>query len=276
METKAAANHVQAPEVDSSSIEISPPSSTSPHNNENITRIDGEFYKAAVEGDFNKFININNLECLLTPNKNTVLHIHLTSTTTETTRSVSQPFIQQVQGKFRDLVHKKTETAVSEHFVEQILDKCGGLVLLLNTKGETPLHLAARYGHSTVIKLLVERAKSLPHEIESGIGVEKKPTRATTRENDDTALHLAVRYQHIEVVEILLEMDPDLSNIANKANETPLYLASERHYSQVMRKILEKVESPAYEGPNDRTTLHAAVINDDLGNSMHLAYVHLP
>ncbi|TKY59620.1 Ankyrin repeat-containing protein [Spatholobus suberectus] len=59
-------------------------------------------------------------------------------------------------------------------------------------------------------------------------------------------------------------MDPDYSYCANTANETPLYLASERRYQQVVAEILNKVKSPAYDGPNNRTALHAAVINRDI------------
>ncbi|KAJ1404728.1 Ankyrin repeat [Sesbania bispinosa] len=99
---------------------------------------------------------------------------------------------------------------------------------------------------------------------ENGIGADKKLIRATDKEND-TALHEAVRYHHIEVVNILLQNDPNHSYNANNANETPLYLASERQYKKVVSEILQHVESPAYGGPNDRTALHAAVINSDEG-----------
>ncbi|KAJ1438424.1 Pectin lyase fold/virulence factor [Sesbania bispinosa] len=95
-------------------------------------------------------------------------------------------------------------------------------------KGETLFHIAARYGHSRIAKLLIEHVKAFPANIENGIGAEIKFIRATNNEND-IALHEAVRYHQIEVVEILLEMDPNNSYYANNSNETPLYLASERN-----------------------------------------------
>ncbi|XLS55745.1 hypothetical protein HN51_005500, partial [Arachis hypogaea] len=119
------------------------------------------------------------------------------------------------------------------------------------------------YGHLAIVNLLIERAKGLLLEIESGIGAEKRLLRAETQEND-AALHEAIRHCHYEIVEILLREEPELSNIANKAKETPLFLSSERGYTKIVSKILERVESPAYEGPNGRTALHAAVINGDL------------
>ncbi|KHN39160.1 protein ACCELERATED CELL DEATH 6-like [Glycine soja] len=190
-----------------------------------------------MKGDFQELSNEQNLESLLTPNKNTVLHIHLTSTTSQT---------------------------VSEEFVTKILKECGCLVLLPNAKRETVLHIAARYGHSNIAKLLLEHVKAFPpSDIEKGIGAEKKFMRATNNEKD-TALHEAVRYHHIEVVKTLLEMDPDYSYDANNADETPLYLASQRQNQQVVAEILNKMKSPAYGGPNNRTALHAAVINQDI------------
>ncbi|MED6108879.1 hypothetical protein PIB30_028342 [Stylosanthes scabra] len=232
-----------------------------------LTRIESELYNAAVEGDFNKFMNMQNMDLLqlLTPNKNTILHIHLTSTSSKTARpiiDIPRPFIFQLLTKLINLITAKTEMtstpAVSERFVEQILDKCGSLALFQNSKGETPLHVAARYGHAAIAKLLLLRAKRV------NAGAERELSRARTRENDETAILLAVRYNHIKAVEILLVADPEALNIANKAKETPLFLASERKYSEIVSKMLEYVDSPAYEGPKNRTALHAAVINEDL------------
>ncbi|TKY59580.1 Ankyrin repeat-containing protein [Spatholobus suberectus] len=255
MEIQAAPNQVEALDLDEyisvvSSLSPLPSLPSTGGSNENITRIHRDLYSAAVKVNYLEFINIQNLESLRTPNKNTVLHIHLTSTTSETTQT-------------------RETKPVSEEFVTRILETCEGLVLVPNAKGETLLHIAARYGHSNIAKLLVERVKAFPRDIESGIGAEKKFIRATNNEKD-TALHEAVRYHHIEVVKTLLEMDPDYSYCANTANETPLYLASERRYQQVVAEILNKVKSPAYDGPNNRTALHAAVINKDIEIARYL------
>jgi len=218
-------------------------------SNMNITRIDPALYVAAVKGNFQEFITVQNLETLVTPNKNTILHVHLTSATCQTIPILSPAL----------------KVTVSEEFVKRILEKCRGLALLANAKGETPLHIAAKKGLSKVAKLLVEHVKAFPPDIEHGIGAEQKFVREINNEKD-TALHEAVRYNHIEVVKVLLKVDPYYSYHANKANETPLYLASKGRYQQVVCEILTNVKSPAYEGPHNRTALHAAVINQDIGN----------
>lgn len=80
METETIANQAEATDLDEN---MSAPPSPSLHDigggsNKNITcRIDGALYFAAVEGNFQEFINIHYLESLLTPNKSTILHIHL-------------------------------------------------------------------------------------------------------------------------------------------------------------------------------------------------------
>jgi len=243
-------------------------SSASPQDtdgtNNNITRIHPTLYFAALKGNFQEFIKVQNLETLVTPNKNTILHIHLTSTTTQKIGIPSSAsfLLQTIQGKRPDLRFK---VGVSEEFVKQILEKCGGLVLIPNAKGETPLHIAAKNGHSGVAKLLVEHVKAFPPDIEHGVGAEQKFIRATNNEKD-TALHEAVRYNHIQVVKTLLKLDPHYSYHANKADETPLYLASKGRYQKVAYEILSNIKSPAYEGPNNQTALHAAVINQDIGN----------
>ncbi|TKY59621.1 ankyrin-2 protein [Spatholobus suberectus] len=143
METITAANPVEASDLgESVSAVSSRPLSPSLHDtggsNNNITRIDRKLYLAAVEGNFREFTDTQNLESQLTPNKNTVLHIHLTSTRSETTQNVSQTFVQQIKGKCRGIIFqtRETGTPVSQQFVDEILDKCSGLVLLPNAKGE--------------------------------------------------------------------------------------------------------------------------------------------
>ncbi|XP_057489490.1 ankyrin repeat-containing protein ITN1-like [Actinidia eriantha] len=80
-------------------------------------------------------------------------------------------------------------------------------------------------------------------------------------ENKDTALHEAVLNNHLGVVKLLVEEDKGFSQGANNSGETPLYLAAERHCHEIVSIILTTCTSPAFNGPNGRTALHAAVFS---------------
>ncbi|KAG5597376.1 hypothetical protein H5410_038608 [Solanum commersonii] len=81
----------------------------------------------------------------------------------------------------------------------------------------------------------------------------------------DTALHKAVRGGHIDIVRMLVKLllDPEHDFPANKAGETPLYLAAESGFHDALIEILNVCKEPIYvAGPSNRTPLHAAVIQE--------------
>ena len=204
-----------------------------------------EYYKAAAEGKIEVFKDIQPLKQLLTPNRNTVLHIHLTSL---------------IEG-----------SEASTAFVEEILRIHPPLLWQAKVKGETPLHVAARYGLAPIVEVLIERAKSQQEELESGVNKTVKEMLEMTNNEKDTAFHEAVRGNHLDVVKRLIQEGPDYSYSQNDAGETPFYIAVERRFKEVMHHILLKCKSPAHDGPLGRTTLHAAVIWYDQGNAYLLS-----
>ena len=145
---------------------------------------------------------------------------------------------------------------------------CPALLFQANKKGEIPLHLAARYGHSNVVKVLIDRAKARPTDPESGVTEAKKMLRMTNEEQD-TALHEAARNRRSHVVEILTKEDrPELSYSANVHGETPLYIAASswgQEREKVIDEILANCISVDYGGPNGRTALHGASAVGDHG-----------
>ncbi|KAF3456876.1 hypothetical protein FNV43_RR01530 [Rhamnella rubrinervis] len=215
---------------------------------ENITFMEYDVYKAAEKGEIKPAIEQrkDRLHSLLTPQKNTILHIYLTS--------------------------KTSKDPEQDEFVEVILGFCPPLLMQVNAKEETPLHIAARYGHASIVKQLIEHAKQdHPHhhnqDHESrGAEAAKKMLRMASKEGD-TALHEAVRFQHIDVVKILISEDGDFNHNANNSGETPLYMAVERGYNPIAEEIIEHCNSPATDGPTGRNALHAATIRKDKGSS---------
>ncbi|KAG6738063.1 hypothetical protein POTOM_059609 [Populus tomentosa] len=197
--------------------------------------MDPVLFKAAEAGNIDPFEKYQTcLDQLLTPDENTILHVYLGNQST------------------------KPE---STDFVDIILEMCPPLLFQANKREETPLHLAARYGLSNVVRVLIDRAKAVPADPESGVTDEKKMLRMTNEEQD-TALHVAARNIQAQVAEILTKEDPELSYSANVHGETPLYIAASRG-TLVIDEILTNCISVDYGGPNGRTALHAAIREGD-------------
>ncbi|KAL9408955.1 hypothetical protein AB3S75_047359 [Citrus x aurantiifolia] len=196
--------------------------------------MDPNFLKAAAAGNSEPFKDMARgvIESSLTA-KTTILHINIISQEREN---------------------------VSTKFVEQILEKCPPLLLQVNAKGDTPLHVAAKFGHSDIVRVLVERAKLPQHEneeLESRVGTARQMIRMTNKEKN-TALHEAVCHQNVDVVEILTKENPDYPYSANNYGKTPLYMAAESWSSNIVLALLENSTSVSHEGPNGKTALHAA------------------
>ncbi|PQQ03433.1 protein ACCELERATED CELL DEATH 6-like [Prunus yedoensis var. nudiflora] len=216
-----------------------------------IRGMDLDVFNAAKEGKTDVLsLRKHRLDQILTPTKNTVLHIYIAF--------ASSP----------NFVEPKEKALRPPSVVDKILHMCPALLLQKNESGETALHIAARHGRADIVELLIKTAKAGPCEdLENGPSSSvdaswQKLIRETNKEKD-TALHFAVRFNHFRVVEILTREDPDFSYSANDAGETPLYLAAERKYGVLFSQILSTCTDPNYQGPIGRTALHAAVIYGD-------------
>ena len=71
----------------------------------------------------------------------------------------------------------------------------------------------------------------------------------------ETILHEAVRYYKPELLTILLKEDPiaSYSHLDNKKGETPLPIAVNRGFVELVDVILKNCEAPIYGGPNGTT-----------------------
>jgi ankyrin repeat protein len=78
----------------------------------------------------------------------------------------------------------------------------------VNTEGETPLHVCARYGHTACLAVLLAAHAPLG-------GAARRRLNFTARDYRDgnTALHLSVQYQHEELMVTLVNLVPELVHI---------------------------------------------------------------
>ncbi|XP_057990367.1 protein ACCELERATED CELL DEATH 6-like [Hevea brasiliensis] len=216
-----------------------------------ITFMDAEWYNAAAEDQIDKFKDYTEpLDLLRNPKKNTVLHVYITA------------------------VKKETEESIE--FVKLVISKCPPLLDEPNIRGETPLHIAARFGYNNIVEFLIRNIKKAQYDdLERGAeeSTSDKMLKKTSP-NGGTDLHEAVRNNHPRVVETLIRENLEFANIANAARESPLYVAAVRESNIIAFRILEICpSSAAYAGPNDRTALHEAVISEDTEYDKSAAYI---
>ncbi|CDP16302.1 unnamed protein product [Coffea canephora] len=142
--------------------------------------------------------------------------------------------------------------------VTRILEREPRLLLIRNDQDETALHLAASMGRSYVVQAIMgfvegtKNRKSRDKMLRELLGARDR--------RGNTALHEAVRNNFYEAAKVLVEADRELRYRVNFAGESPLYLAVENENRGIAILILSNCESPSYDGPDERTALHAAAL----------------
>uniref|UniRef100_A0A8C9VUU0 Ankyrin repeat and sterile alpha motif domain containing 1A n=1 Tax=Scleropages formosus TaxID=113540 RepID=A0A8C9VUU0_SCLFO len=123
--------------------------------------------------------------------------------------------------------------------------RCGPFDPYINSKNndnETPLHCAAQYGHTEVVRLLLEELTD--------------PTMRNSKL--ETPLDLAALYGRLEVVKLLLAAHPNLLS-CNTKRHTPLHLAARNGHLAVVEVLLDAGMDINYETENG-SALHEAAL----------------
>ncbi|KVI00439.1 Ankyrin repeat-containing protein [Cynara cardunculus var. scolymus] len=119
--------------------------------------------------------------------------------------------------------------------VNLLLDADSNLAKIARNNGKTVLHTAARMGHLEVAKSVLSKDPSI------GFRIDKK---------GQTALHMAVKGQNIDIVVELIKPDPTIVkcllsfeeisiNAVNKAGESPLDIAENLKFSEMVDILRE-------------------------------------
>nr|XP_017224209.1 PREDICTED: serine/threonine-protein phosphatase 6 regulatory ankyrin repeat subunit B-like [Daucus carota subsp. sativus] len=160
----------------------------------------------------------------------------------------------------RTILHTESMNGNTEH-VRFILREFANknLLVKLGNQQENALAWAAYYGHTEVVGLLIEAARDLPPDPITSV-------QAYLRHADqdsETALHAAIKGGSLDAVKLLVEADPTDTHIQNKLGETPMYMAVENGYTEIVEVISKTCKACFLDGPDGSTALHAAVKNDD-------------
>ncbi|XVF31062.1 hypothetical protein REPUB_Repub16aG0112900 [Reevesia pubescens] len=148
---------------------------------------------------------------------------------------------------------------------EEILKLQPLLVYQRNSKGDTPLHIAARLGCEEMVEFFLDFSKNSPASHQVGEGSdqlseeEKQLLIRMVNLEKETALHEAVKNYHYRIVEMLIKEDPELTKFSNNAGESPLFLAVDRKYVHIAKQILQ-TDQCSFDGRTNMNALHAAVV----------------
>ncbi|XP_035508644.1 CARD- and ANK-containing Inflammasome Adaptor Protein [Morone saxatilis] len=177
---------------------------------------------------------------------------HTLFATKETKKSIPEKEDRSIVPKSEK--HKPTQSK-ADNLIHMIAT--GGEVILLeelledtdinsvNSSSETLLHVAAEYGHLSIIELLVRKGARLDLQDNKG----------------HTALHRAASRGHTKIVRALIQAGAPIYTL-DLQGKTPVHLSAENdHLNSV--KVLVKEEAKQSESHTKDMFLHMAAMEDD-------------
>lgn len=128
------------------------------------------------------------------------------------------------------------------------------LLTTVNLDRETPLLAAVKSGSVILASVLLRWYR------------EHRLSKAILEKDIDgcNALHHAIRSGHRKLAMELIDAEPVLSTHVNRMNESPMYIAAMRDFTDISEILLE-IPVSAHMGPWGQNTLQAAVKNGNAG-----------
>lgn len=116
-----------APKV--TEAEASGSNGSSSNKSEIIPQMDSNFHKDAVTGETKTFNGQQQLESILTPNKNTILRVNIVALQKEEDEKLTK-FLKEILG-INNMTSQKQEEKLT-NFLQEILGKCPSMLLQVN------------------------------------------------------------------------------------------------------------------------------------------------
>jgi len=148
---------------------------------------------------------------------------------------------------FVTLLACSTEDKIATALLKILVDISGDLQEP-DVTGQTPYHLAVRYGNLSMLEAIKECCKAL--------SIDAKEDR-----NDDTALHRAVESKEVAITSKLLHLGAK-PNVSNTKGQTPLHLAAKRNRKEHAAELLKSKAKPNLEDHDGLTPMDIALTND--------------
>jgi len=161
--------------------------------------------------------------------------------------------------------------------VEALLQKDAAQAAAKNAHGRTPLHLAARRGHSRTAAALLKAGAAVNARDEEGwtplhfaaAGGYAEAVRVLLENNADanafnnradkcTPLHLAVLSGNLKTAELLIDHRADPNIGADSENGSPLHVAVDKGSAAMVALLLDKGGRVDLKNKDGRTPLHLA------------------
>ncbi|CAM0885558.1 unnamed protein product [Alopecurus aequalis] len=136
-------------------------------------------------------------------------------------------------------------------FCTDVVELKDSLLEIVNSDEETPLLTAVTNGYIPLASSLLQLCS------------QPRFTQAILQQDryGFNALHHAIRNGHEKFALELIAKEPALSQAVSKCNESPMFFAAMRNFTQVCEKLLETPSCAFSGGKHDRNCLHAAVKN---------------
>ncbi|AEE82463.1 ankyrin repeat family protein [Arabidopsis thaliana] len=151
--------------------------------------------------------------------------------------------------------------------VKNIISECPCLVLELNFKDQLPLHVAAHAGHSAIVEALVASVTFFSDRLAEEDRERLNPYVLRDKYGN-TALHLAIEGRYMEMAASLVNENQNASFLENNEGISSLYMAVEAGDVTLVKEILKTAGNNDLEGRNSN-------LDSKLEGRKHLVHVAL-
>jgi ankyrin repeat protein len=148
-------------------------------------------------------------------------------------------------------------------YAVQILLEKGASVKVVTPNDKTPLHLARDNGHEQIVNLLTEKTPEhdlsirKENEKRAGLCIEKQISLDDCEYNNEFRLHLAASSGNVKTVKSLID-EGDVVDAVTNLRETPLHIAAFKGNTDIAELLIEKGASVNALADDDLSPLHYA------------------